>query len=452
MNRRFFITLASLFMIFPLLTACGSSSSSSGNNNKPTAPPAQLSVKNPPAVADVAAAKKYSGQTLKYYGDAVGAAHQIDVALVKKFQSDTGIKVTVIPKPVSSTDNYNTYARLFQAHSSSVDAMMLDVLWPGAFAPYLYDLKPKLGSQTSQFSPPLVKNDTINGHLVAMPYFGDWGMLYYRTDLLKKYSISGPPQTWEQLQADALKIQTGEKKKNSAFSGFVFQGNAYEGLTCDALEWLESSGAGNFYQNGKSTVNNPKAVKALDRARGWIGTISPRGVTTYIEDDALHVFQAGNAAFMRNWPYAYALSNAKGSKVAGKFKVGPLPAEPGNPHVGTIGGWQLGINKYSAHIPAAVEFVRYMTSAPVMRWRAAVGSFVPARPAVLSDPAVVKAMPFLATTKNVVRVTRPSRELGAKYNQASTIFFQGVSRILNGASAASILPAVSQQLDRLASS
>ena len=68
--------------------------------------------------------------------------------------------------------------------------MMIDVVWPGAFAPYLVDLKPKLGKQAKLHSKGIVQDFTIGGKLVAMPWFGDFGILYYRTDLLKKYGYS----------------------------------------------------------------------------------------------------------------------------------------------------------------------------------------------------------------------------------------------------------------------
>ncbi len=36
----------------------------------------------------------------------------------------------------------------------------------------------------------------------------------------------------------------------------------------------------------KVTINNPNAIKALDTAHSWVGTISPAGVTTYGEEEA----------------------------------------------------------------------------------------------------------------------------------------------------------------------
>ena len=97
-----------------------------------------------------------------------------------------------------------------------------------------------------------------------MPWFGDYGILYYRTDLLKKYGYKAPPTTWTDLFKMAKKIQDGEQKSNPNFAGFVFQGNSYEGLTCNALEWIASAGGGHIIDNGKATINNAEGAR-----RSW---------------------------------------------------------------------------------------------------------------------------------------------------------------------------------------
>jgi trehalose/maltose transport system substrate-binding protein len=409
---------------------------------------------NAPPVPGAAALKaKYGSKNISitYVGGSVGNDHTRDLLLAARFYQDTGIDVNIVEGAGSSTDHYSQLVRDFQGHSSAFDVMVIDVVWPGAFAPYLVDLKPYLSSaEIGQQAAGIVANDTVGGHLVAMPWFGDYGILYYRTDLLKKYGFSAPPTTWDQLTTMANTIATGERKSNPSFSGFVFQGDSYEGLTCDALEWLASSGTPNFVVNGKADLNNPSAVKMLNLVKGWVGTISPRGVTSYQEPDSLNVFQSGNAAFMRNWPYAYAISAAKGSKIAGKFDVTTLPAEPGSKPVGTVGGWQLAVSKYSKNIPASVAFVQYLTSPAVEKFDALFGGYVPTIASVASDPAVRVAEPFLKPQiANVLRVARPAGLLGINYQQASTDIYQGMNKILQGADPASVLPGIDSKLNAL---
>ncbi len=400
----------------------------------------------------VAAAKALpSGQKITYYGDGVGPAGELEKTMTDQFIKDTGIQVAFTQRPQDSTESLALFQRFFQGQSSDIDAMSIDVVWPGILAPHLLDLNQLAGDDAKQHYPGIIANNTVGGKLVAMPYFSDFGMLYYRTDLLQKYGFAKPPLTWDELAMQAQKILDGEKGANPTFAGFVFQGKSYEGLTCDALEWIASSGGGTIVDTStnKVTVNNPQAAAILNTVKGWIGTIVPRGVTSYGEEDARSAFGGGNAAFMRNWPYAYAPSQAADSPVKGKFDIAPLPANPPGKPSGTIGGWGQAVSKYSKAPDAAVQYVRYVTSAPVQTWRAIAGGFVPTIQTVADNADVNVAQPYLKAVANVERVGRPAGAYGDSYNQASTAFFQGVSQILGGQDAAQVLPGVQQKLQQL---
>ena len=232
-------------------------------------------------------------------------------------------------------------------------------------------------------------------------------MLFYRKDLLQKYSVA-VPKTWDELDAAAKKIVDGEKGSNPNLQGFVFQGNAYEGLTCNALEWIASSGGGTLLDGKNVTFNNPQAVAILNKAKGWVGTSAPKGVTSYQEDETAQAFTGGNAVFVRNWPYMYQLAQ-EAAATKDKFDVAPLPVTGTNPPVGTLGGWQLGVSKFSKAQDAAIEFVRYMTSEEISKFRAVNGTYVPLYQSVADDPDVQKNQPFLKNLSSVQRVVRPSQ-------------------------------------------
>jgi trehalose/maltose transport system substrate-binding protein len=445
-KHRSLIALAGLAAALALIPASFSAQGS-------VTAPAELTAATvkPPKVANAAAIKrKFGGQTITFVGDnAVGQSHKRDLLLVQRFTRDTGIKVKLVPHPAESDASYSQLARNFSSKSSAFDVVMMDVVWPGAFAPFLVNLKPALAKEAKMHAKAIIDNNTVGGKLIAMPWFGDFGILYYRTDLLRKYNIKSPPKTWAELESQARKIMNGERDTNRNFYGYVYQGNAYEGLTCNALEWLASTGGGQFIgANGKATINNPTAVNILNRMRSWVGTISPRGVTSYTEEEARNAFASGNAAFLRNWPYAYAAN--QDTPVKGKFSVAVLPHAPGKKSVGTVGGWQLGVSKFSKRKGAAIELVRYLTSPAVQKFDAIYNTNVPTIPAVALDKAVVKANPYLKPSiARVARVTRPSRFLKGKYNQGSQIIYQGINQILNGQDAKNVLPAIEQRLNRL---
>ncbi len=275
------------------------------------------------------------------------------------------IQVKFVEGPESATDRYGLYLQTFQAQSADIDVMQIDVIWPGDLAEHLVDFNEYGGAEAvADDFPAIVTNNTVDGRLVGLPWFTDGGLLYYRTDLLEKYGFDGPPATWTELEEMAAKIQEGERAEgNQDFWGFVWQGKAYEGLTCDALEWVYSSGGGTIVSPEKViTINNEAAAGALDMAYGWIGTISPPGVTGLMEEDSRAVFQGGNAAFMRNWPYAYSLGQADDSPVKGNIDVGPLPGAEAGMSAATLGGWQIGRLQVQQELDAAAKFALWLAS------------------------------------------------------------------------------------------
>ncbi|HYH99967.1 ABC transporter substrate-binding protein [Hyalangium sp.] len=347
-----------------------------------------------------------------------------------------GHTVELMSVPQDAGQQLAQFQQLLAAGSSDVDVIRIDVVWPGLMANHFVDLKPYFPDDVlSQHFEPIVKNNTVNGKLIAIPWFTDAGLLYYRTDLLEKHGQK-PPTTWQELAASAKAVLDAEKKAgNSKLVGFVFQGKAYEGLTCNALEWIDSFKGGTIVdQSGQVTVNNPKAVEAITFFAGLVGNVVPKGVLNYQEEEARNAFQAGNAVFMRNWPYAWSLANSKDSPVAGKVAVMALPkGGPDGKSTGTLGGWQLGVSKYSKNEKLAAELVKYLTSAEEQKRRAIEGSFNPTIKSLYKDADLLKANPFMGNLYEtfVNAVPRPTIT-GAKYNQVSTEFRNSVYSTLSG--------------------
>lgn len=382
--------------------------------------------------------KRFDGVAIKAVLGSDGPSTVWEDAAAAKFSELTGANVTILRGDRSATDRLATYRQQLSAQSPDVDVYMIDVIWPGIMAEYAEDLTPALGSLTGDFFPAIVQNNTVDGKLVGMPWYTDAGLLYYRTDLLQKYGYSNPPATWAELEEMAAKIQEGERATSPDFWGFVWQGKAYEGLTCDALEWQVSNGGGTIVEpDGTISINNPQAAAAFDRAKAWIGKISPEGVTTYQEEEARGVWQAGNAAFMRNWPYAYGLGNADDSPIKGKFNVSVLPKGDGANarNAATLGGWQLMVNRYSANKEAAIEFVKFLTSYEIQKSHSIKDSKLPTRPALYDDADVLAVNEFYGPLKEVFSggaVARPSTVTADLYNDVSTAYFTAVNQILTG--------------------
>ena len=375
--------------------------------------------------------------TIKVITGAVGQEYEMAQEIASRYMKENpNVTIEVFDSPDAVQDRLAVYLQYLNAKSSEVDIYQIDVIWPGDLAEHLVDLN-KYGLQDAakDHFPRIVQNNTVDGALVAMPFFTDAGLLYYRTDLLEKYGFN-PPKTWDELEEAAAAIQKGERAAgNPDFVGFVWQGNAYEGLTCDALEWIDSSYGGTIISPDKViTINNKNAIAAVDKAAGWVGTISPKGVTAFQEEDARNIWQGGNAAFMRNWPYAYSLGYAKDSAVAGKFDVCPLPSSDGKGGAAALGGWQLAVSKYSKNPAVAADVVKFFANYESQKYRAIVGSLNPTIMSLYKDKEVLDASPFFGSLYDVfINATpRPSTATAPNYNAVSVEFFQAVHSVLTG--------------------
>jgi trehalose/maltose transport system substrate-binding protein len=380
-----------------------------------------------------------AGATVRFAGNSdVGEGGRWTRKVAEEWAQKTGNKLEYISRPNDASATLQLYQQYWAAKSGDVDVFMVDVIWQGILAPHAVDLKKYFKEdEVKAFFPRIIQNNTVGGKLASIPWFTDAGLLYYRTDLLEKYGYKEPPKTWEELAEMAKKIQDGERKGGKAdFQGFVFEGKASESVTCNAIEWVYSYGGGTIVEPDKKvTINNPKAIKALETAKSWVGTISPLGVTTYGEEDARNIWQAGNAAFMRNWPYAYALGSDPKSVIAGKFDITVVPKGGADgKNAACLGGWQLMVSAYSKVPDAAADLVKYLVSTDLQKDQAIILSQLPTLPALYSDADVLAKNPFFKNILPVLEnaVARPSTVTGADYNQVSTVFFQSVNKVLSG--------------------
>ena len=354
---------------------------------------------------------------------------------IATFGEATGITVNFRRGETQTDQRLQTYRQLFAAQASDVDVFQIDVIWPGIVAEHAVDLNESLSELAQQHFPAIVQNNTVDGALVGMPWFTDAGLLYFRTDLLEKYELQ-PPQTWEEMTQSAQTIQDGERAENPSFTGFVWQGRAYEGLTCNGLEWQVSMGGGEIIDaDGNVTVNNPQAIAAFEMAAGWVNTISPQDVTTFREPETFNVWTAANAAFMRNWPYAFAGSQDV-PELAGNVGVSPLPTGTGEGarNAATLGGWQLMVSRYSQYPEAAIEFVRFMCSPEVETAFAVQRSMLPTIPAVYEDPTLAEANEFIPRLLPVFEnaVARPSSATADLYPEISAVYYNELNQVLTG--------------------
>jgi trehalose/maltose transport system substrate-binding protein len=371
---------------------------------------------------------------------AAGGRTSIDRVLVDEFTRRTGVSVYLVPASESSSRRFNQELSVLQDDPAAVDVLQVDPIWAVRLAPRLLDLRGQLASYRDDELPEVVENVTFDGRVVGAPMLVSYGLLYYRTDLLKKYGFAHPPASWNELEQQARRIQRGERAAgDKEFWGYVWQGGDYEGLTCNALEWQYSAGGSNFVSHERrANTANSQAIGAFSRAASWVGTISPPGVTGYVEEDSRNVWQSGHAAFLRNWGYVYSLA-MRSPEVGGRFAATALPTGL-NSSSTVLGGWYLAVPATSRHRSDALAFVEFMTSNSAQKQRALHGSLFPTLKSVYRDVEVRRSNPVFGIVDYIAdhAVRRPAAVAGLSYSCVSRVYAHGVHEIISGAIAPAI--------------
>ena len=299
-----------------------------------------------------------------------------------------GVKVIREVGPNSSTEFHDLVTQKLRNQDAEMDVFFMDVIWPSEFAAAGWALPLDrffpVAQQKEFFAAPIAAN-RYRGHIYGVPLFVDAGVLYFRKDLLAKYRLA-PPRTWPELVEQARLILARER--DPYLTGYSAQFKQYEGLVCNMMEFIMSNGATLWdEENLKSTLDSAGAKQAVRFVRDQIiRTISHRGVLAYQEPESLALFTQGKAIFHRNWPYAWEVANdPKRSKIAGQVGMEPLPAFPGQKSVAALGGWQLGISRFSRKAQLAWEFVEHMTGREAQKRIALATGRGPARLALYHD-------------------------------------------------------------------
>ncbi|HET6571252.1 MAG TPA: ABC transporter substrate-binding protein [Solirubrobacterales bacterium] len=304
-----------------------------------------------------------------------------------------------------------------RAESNECDVLGMDVIWTAEYAAsgWLYDLTPVVEEHEGEFIPSTVETTEYEGKRWAIPFNTNAGFLFYRTDEVPK-----PPSTWEEVY-----------KKAKEDNGLVYQGERYEGLTVNFLELLYSAGGKALSEDGETVeIDSPETREVLDFMRKGIeeGAVA-KAVTTYEEESSRRAFEAGNATFMRNWPYAYALG--KESNIAGDFEVTKFPGFGGNEGAGVVGGYNLGISAFTDNPDGSLAFAEFLVTEPVQKEMFLKATLPAVVTGVYEDPEVKKEIPFTEELLKAVEQAQ-ARPVSPVYTEISEAIFNNVFEVLNG--------------------
>jgi multiple sugar transport system substrate-binding protein len=341
--------------------------------------------------------------------DGTGVWREI-IARFNKTHPSSPVRLVEGPPPTDAREDM--YSTAFLGGRTGYDIVYCDVIWIPKFAAagWLLDVTGRLSpADSDDFLPADLEAGKYEGHLYRIPAFTDAGLLYYRSDL-----VQTPPKSFQELLAAASKFE------NENRAGLLWQGKQYEGLVTNYLEILWGYGGEWITDDRRVFLDRKEALDALQFLKSTIGTISPRGVTTYAEEETRNLFQNGRSVFLRNWFYVWDLVNRPDSPVQGKVAFVPMVHAQGGVSAATLGGWGFAVSRLSSNPDAAWDFVEFATQPEQLRELYAKAGRIPARKSLVP-----------AEFQEIVRSARPRPRI-PEYAQASDILQRWVSAALAG--------------------
>ncbi|CAI8869147.1 multiple sugar transport system substrate-binding protein [Brevibacillus sp. IT-7CA2] len=399
------------------LAACSSTPQQASTDTTPSAPKTEPAQPTDEKIKLVYARGKDATDSTKKLVEAFQKAHP-------------NIEVEIREMPADSGQSHDQYVTMFSAQSSEIDVFDLDVIWPAEFAQagYLLPLDRLMeqdGIETGKYIKGAMDAGNFGGQQWTMPKFIDAGLLFYRKDL-----VSEAPKTWDDLIAQAK----ATKGKGGTKFGYLMQAKQYEGLVCNFVEFSASYGGKILDEQGKVAVNNPATIKGLKKMIEVVKSdFVPTNITTFMEPESHTAFLEGQAPFIRNWPYQFAMAQDQAqSKIVDQVAIAPLPAGDAG-SAAALGGWMGGINKFSKHPKEAWEFLKFMTGPEGQEISAVEGGLAPTYLPAYDDADVQKSSPLFANKDFVdgvsAAVSRPTTPI---YPKISEVIQIEVSKALAG--------------------
>ena len=347
-----------------------------------------------------------------------------------------GVKIVSEIGPQSSTQFHDLLSQKLRNRDTRLDVFIMDVVWPAEFASAGWALpldRYFISAEREKFLQAPIAANQYRGQIFGVPLFIDAGLLYYRRDLLEKHKLA-PPRTWLELVETAKNILARER--DPRLVGFSGQFKQYEGLVCNMMEYILGNGGALWDENRMlSALDEPKALAAVRFVRDHIiGEISHRGMLAYEEPESLALFTEGQAIFHRNWPYAWAAANdAEKSRIAGRVGMAALPGLSAGTGAATLGGWQLGISRFSKNPELAWRFAAFMTGADIQKRIALATGRAPTRRVLYEDAEIAGKIPRLKALLETFNqaVPRPTTPVYAPLSNIMQRYFSSVLALPN---------------------
>ncbi len=201
---------------------------------------------------------------------------------------------------------------------------------------------------------------TVDGKLMAAPFYGESSMVMYRKDLMEKAGLTMPDApTWEFI-GQAARAMTD---KAAETYGVCLRGKAGWGENMAFLTATSNSfGARWFDENWKPQFDQPEWKATLDYYLSLMADAGPPGASSNGFNENLALFNSGKCGMWIDATVAASFVTGKDSTVADKVGFALAPDNGLGKRGNWLWAWSLAIPAGTQKEEAAQKFVGWATS------------------------------------------------------------------------------------------
>lgn len=335
-----------------------------------------------------------------YFVDNISFPHQ---ELIRRFNEEYRGKIEVVPVDLpftkfSTNERKQLLTKSLRSKSDRIDVFAVDLIWVPRFARWAEPLNSYFNiNERAQPIEAAMQTCYYNDQLIAIPFYIDVGLMYYRKDILSGLPNAGPLATqlrqsitWEELIAL-------HEANPDIFPFYTYAAKNFEGLVCSFLEGLLVKQP-DIFTRDTLNLNTPAARETLQLLVDLVHKyrMTPLIVTQFDETQNYFYSLEHDALFIRGWPGLIRhYQNSPYREKLNHLRLAALPHWRGYPPVSVYGGWNLMIAKFSTKKRAAVTFIKFLMRPENQKLLFELGGYIPVSNAVYQDSVFFRQNPEL---------------------------------------------------------
>lgn len=275
---------------------------------------------------------------------------------------------------------------------------------------WLQALQPPASYDVDDLLPSIRAGLSVDGRLLAAPFYGESSMLMYRKDLASRAGIVfGERPTWRQVRAAAARLHD----PGNGVHGICLRGKPGWGDNMALIMTMVNSHGGQLFDMGwRPQLQSKPWHEAVSLYVDLLTRYGPPGSAANSYNETLTLFKEGRCAIWVDATIAASFVSQPGSsKVAGQVAFAQSPYAVTTKGASWLWAWALAVPAASRHAAEAQRFITWATSkeyiALVARQRGWAAVPTGTRASTYANPAFAQAAAFSVAEKKAIDSVDP---------------------------------------------